>query len=124
MNKCRLIISLDKFQETLEERISIGKTLRTRGEDTVEAYKKQVFLWDSYNSDFFKTVFSQEDNPCKIKYDNRIRIGNDLFSKIANVLGDYSVTESYYNFKKNKQYFRVRNNNFRKHFANYKFDAN
>lgn len=67
-----LIISKESFTTKLLERISIGEDLCNRQINTIEELdknEKDFYKWDSYNSEFLKIAFNNEENQYRKTYD-------------------------------------------------------
>lgn len=69
-----LIIPKSDFIEKLSKRIVVGKELFDRSVTNVEELKEnetEFYRWDSYNSEFLKSAFNNENNAYRTQY-NRV----------------------------------------------------
>jgi predicted nucleotide-binding protein len=68
-----LIVDKANFTSKLLERISLGKELVDRqitNVDELEKNEKDYYKWDSYNSEYLKNSFNNENSDYKRNYDN------------------------------------------------------
>src|SRR5690242_7178549 len=94
-----LIINKGTFKAKLLERIDLGKALVSRGitnVDELEKNEKDYYKWDSYNSEFLKSSFNNENNDYKSRYD---RVNNSFLIAV----GGNSLTERLKDLKKDIQ---------------------
>jgi predicted nucleotide-binding protein len=77
-----LVKEKSDFKETLLKRIEIGHDLINRtvtNTEELEQNKQDYYRWDSYNSEFLKQSFNNEENEYKVSYD-RVNSGFILTS--------------------------------------------
>jgi hypothetical protein len=68
-----LVIPRESFMAKLTERLNAGRSIletRVSNLNELEENKRQYYKWDSYNSEFLKSAFNNEDSEYRTRYDN------------------------------------------------------